>query len=264
MILQMPGGLGEPYKSQSQKARVVSEAWGAENLYCANCSCNRLARLPTNTRAVDFKCRECDSLFQLKCQSRTLGGQIADAGFQAMCQAISQAGPANLFALHYSPEDWLVRNLIVVPRFAFSMSSIRKRNPLRPQARRHGHVLCTIMLSNFPSDAKISLVTDGRPTDPKLVREQYARLRPLENVQHDARGWTLDVLNIVRRLEASRRGTPGRAPTSFTLAEVYQFADELARLHPKNKFIEPKIRQQLQILRDMGFVKFLGRGMYRG
>jgi type II restriction enzyme len=49
----------------------------------------------------------------------------------------------------------------------------------------------------------------------------------------------------------------------FTLAEIYVFADELARLHPHNKHIEPKIRQQLQNLRDLGFVRFLGRGRYR-
>ncbi len=253
MRVQMPGELARPYRSLSQKARVVSEAWGAENLYCANCSSDSLAQLAANTRAVDFRCPECDSLFQLKCQSKPLGRQIADAGFDAMREAISQVGPTNLFALHYSPQDWLVRDLIIVPHFAFSMSCIRKRNPLRPQARRHGHVLCTILLSSFPSDAKIPIVTDGTPTNPKLVREQYARLRPLANVKHDARGWTLDVLNAVRRL----------GKEEFTLAEIYGFAGELARLHPQNEHIEPKIRQQLQNLRDLGFVRFLGRGNYR-
>ena len=37
----------------------------------------------------------------------------------------------------------------------------------------------------------------------------------------------------------------------------------MARLHPQNRFVRPKIRQQLQILRDLGLLEFLGRGRYR-
>jgi len=33
--------------------------------------------------------------------------------------------------------------------------------------------------------------------------------------------------------------------------------------HIENKNIEAKIRQQLQFLRDKGFIEFLGRGKYR-
>jgi type II restriction enzyme len=66
-------------------------------------------------------------------------------------------------------------------------------------------------------------------------------------------GWTLDVLNAVRAL--------GRR--EFTLAEVYAREAELERMHPQNRFVRPKIRQQSQILRDLGFVEFLGRGVYR-
>jgi type II restriction enzyme len=63
----------------------------------------------------------------------------------------------------------------------------------------------------------------------------------------------LDVLNVLR----------GMGRKEFTLAEVYAFEGELARLHPANRFVRPKIRQQLQILRKMGFVKSLGQGRYR-
>ncbi|MBZ5514446.1 MAG: Dam-replacing domain protein [Acidobacteriia bacterium] len=49
----------------------------------------------------------------------------------------------------------------------------------------------------------------------------------------------------------------------FSLPEVYAHEAALARLHPQNRNIRPKIRQQLQILRDLGFVEFLGQGKYR-
>ena len=64
---------------------------------------------------------------------------------------------------------------------------------------------------------------------------------------------TLDVLNVVR----------GLGKGEFTLAEVYAFAGELARLHPRNRFVQPKIRLQLQVLRKTGRVEFLGAGRYR-
>ncbi len=48
----------------------------------------------------------------------------------------------------------------------------------------------------------------------------------------------------------------------FTLNDVYQFESYLKSLHPDNNFIKDKIRQQLQILRDKGLIKFVSRGKY--
>ena len=60
-------------------------------------------------------------------------------------------------------------------------------------------------------------------------------------------GWTDDVLKVVRSLGKRR----------FSLDEVYQQAIHLQRIHPDNQHIEAKIRQQLQLLRDRGILKFL-------
>lgn len=48
----------------------------------------------------------------------------------------------------------------------------------------------------------------------------------------------------------------------FTLADVYRFEPQLHKLHPGNRHIRAKIRQQLQVLRDAGYLEFLGRGEY--
>lgn len=37
----------------------------------------------------------------------------------------------------------------------------------------------------------------------------------------------------------------------------------LAKLHSKNRHVRDKIRQQLQVLRDLGLIDFLGFGSYR-
>ena len=49
----------------------------------------------------------------------------------------------------------------------------------------------------------------------------------------------------------------------FTLADVYAHAAALAKLHPNNAHVRPKIRQQLQVLRALGLLTFLGNGSYR-
>ena len=34
-------------------------------------------------------------------------------------------------------------------------------------------------------------------------------------------------------------------------------------MHPENKHIKDKIRQQLQFLRDRGYLKFINKGKYK-
>ena len=69
----------------------------------------------------------------------------------------------------------------------------------------------------------------------------------------DSRGWLLDILNCVNGIEKQ----------VFSLDEVYAYEDILSVKHPLNKNIRPKIRQQLQVVRDMGVIEFTQRGVYR-
>jgi hypothetical protein len=95
----------------------------------------------------------------------------------------------------------------------------------------------------------------------KTKREERAALKaflpnrshPLRTLRQKQRGWTLDVLNAVRSL---------RKP-EFTLPEAYSLERSLAQLHPANRHVRDKIRQQLQVLRDLNLLEFIGRGKYR-
>ncbi|PYT50880.1 MAG: hypothetical protein DMG44_05085 [Acidobacteria bacterium] len=122
-----------------------------------------------------------------------------------------------------------------------------------PTARRAGWVGCNILLDKIPVHARISVVNEGTPQTSQQVRASYNRLRPLEKLQVEKRGWTLDVLQVVQTLDKME----------FTLADVYGHADALAKLHPNNAHVRDKIRQQLQVLRDLGLLEFLGSGSYR-
>jgi type II restriction enzyme len=250
--LGLPTAGLDRYKSRSQRARVATEGWARENLYCLNCDSNRLVSVPTGTPVIDYICPRCESPFQLKSQSHSLGERLVDAAYAAMSLAIREDRTPNLFALHYERERWKVVNVIVIPRFAFSFSALEKRKPLGPSARRAGWVGCNIVLSKIPLDARIPLVVDGTPQSPGLARKRYSRIRPLAKLKSENRGWTLDVLNLMRSL--------GRE--EFSLSDAYSFESQLASLHPANRHIRDKIRQQLQVLRDLGMLKFLGGGKY--
>jgi type II restriction enzyme len=49
----------------------------------------------------------------------------------------------------------------------------------------------------------------------------------------------------------------------FELDDVYAFEGKLSGIYPDNNNVRPKIRQQLQVLRDKGYLDFLSRGSYR-
>lgn len=241
------------YKSGAQRARVASECWAETNLYCCSCECLNLRRSAPNSEAIDFTCPECDSTFQLKSQAAKFSTRIVDAGYAAMRRAIVENRTPNLVAIHYDRDTWRIMNALLVPRFVFSMSAIEKRNPLAPTARRAGWVGCNILLSKIPADAQICIVQDGVAVDMQSVRRKYSLLKPLESLSVEARGWTLDVLRIVRSLGAEH----------FSIGDVYKEEAQLKQLHPSNSHIKAKIRQQLQRLRDFGFLEFMGGGTYK-
>lgn len=170
-----------------------------------------------------------------------------------MHAAIKSDRTPNLFLLHYRlPQLW-VEDLLLIPHFAFSLSLLQKRRPLSQNARRAGWVGCNFLLDRIPLDAKIPVIESGRVIPSAEVRKAYQRVRPLEKLTVERRGWTLDVLNVVRSLGKRK----------FQLSDVYARSHELAELHPQNRHVNDKIRQQLQVLRDMRLLEFLSPGHYR-
>ena len=241
----------ERYKSGCQITRLVTERWAALNLYCPACSSERILQERPNTKAIDFTCGACSHTYQLKAARRWSETKIVDAGYGAMLAAIRSQTRPSLVVLHYTPK-WLVKELLLIPCFFLTESVIQKRKPLSDQARRAGWVGCNILLEGIPPDGKLRLIQDGVENETSHVRRQFQLVKPLEELNIAVRGWTLDVLRILRKLNK---------PT-FNLKEVYEFEVQLASCHVHNRNIRPKIRQQLQILRDIGFIRFTKRGEY--
>lgn len=249
----MPFSLAASYRSPTQKARIVTEGWGKQNLFCPACSADCLSASPHNTRAVDFICGRCTQSFQLKGKSSAFTDKVIDGAYGALLAALSSDTAPNLFLLHYDRTAWAVANLMLVPHFAFPPSAIECRKPLSMTARRAGWVGCFIVLSRIPADARIGVVRNGEPVARETVRAQYQRLLPLKEIAVPERGWALDVLSAARSLGKSE----------FTNADMYSISGELQARHPGNRHVTDKIRQQLQVLRDSGFLKHVARGRWQ-
>lgn len=97
------------------------------------------------------------------------------------------------------------------------------------------------------------------PVGPKPPDELAEDYKALENYVKALPGiWADDVHSRVHALVGEL------GSSEFTLEDFnIRFEQELASLHPKNRHIRPKIRQQLQVLRDRNVLEFLGHGHYR-
>ena len=231
--------------------RVVTEEWGRQNLYCPACKSNSVIQAPPNMPAIDYECPICRLTYQLKSRRNWGENKMVDAAYSTMIAAIRNDNAPSLFILHYS-SIWRVQNMLLIPHFFITESIIEKRKPLGPLARRAGWVGCNILLREIPKDGKLQIVSHGIEIDPDEVRKHFQLVKPFADLNVRLRGWTLDVFKVIRRLNK----------TDFTLSDIYKFDAELAAMHPDNLNIRAKIRQQLQVLRDLGFLAFTGCGHY--
>ena len=147
-----------------------------------------------------------------------------DAAYSEMKRSILDDHTPNLYVLHYDLTQWAVRTVILIPHFALALSAVERRKPLAPTARRAGWVGCNIVLDKIPLHARIPIIQEGNVRPRQAVRDAYQRLRPLEKLQVEKRGWTLDVLQVVQSLNKPE----------FLLSDVYAHADALANCRKRN------------------------------
>ena len=252
MNLQFDISLADDYKSNSQKIRVMSESWLSKNMYCPSCGNPHLMKLDNNSPVADMQCDNCGEIYELKTKNGTIGKKINDGAYKSMIDRITSSTNPDLFVMQYST-DYSVTNLIVIPKFFFVPQIIEQRKPLAPTARRAGWVGCNILFSEIPEQGKIEVIRNSYINSAKDVIEKYSIIRKLQTNNLESRGWLLDVLNCVNEIPSDE----------FTLKDVYRYIDVLKGKHLNNNNIEAKIRQQLQLLRNKGFIEFLERGHYR-
>lgn len=253
MDLRLDPALAEGYASGAQRARVLTEAWFARHAYCPACGSGGVGRHGNNRPAADFFCARCGHDFELKSGKRRIGDRVPDGAYDSMVARLDAPDAPHLCLMAYDARALAVRDLLVVPRHVVTPRAVERRKPLAPTARRAGWVGCNLVLRDLPEAGRVFLVRDGIAEPKERVLATWRKTAFLDGAGSGARGWLLDVWRCVEDL--------GRA--EFSIADAYGFEARLSRLYPGNRNVRPKIRQQLQVLRDNGRLVFLGGGTYR-
>ncbi len=253
MNLQFNTSLAEGYKSASQIARVLTEDWLAHNMYCPICGEQTIRHAEPNAPVKDYVCDNCKSQYELKSkksESDQFQSTVNDGVYRTMIDRITSLDNPSFFFMHY--DRYEVNNLVIVPKCFFTPGVIEKRKALPDSARRAGWEGCNILMQKIPETAKIPIILNGEVIPVTNVISQYRKVYNLQTRSVESRGWLIDTLRIVERME-----------DTFQLKHMYDFCDELKIKHPNNNHVRDKIRQQLQFLRDKGFIEFMGNGVYR-
>lgn len=251
MDLSFNKTLSQSYKSNSQKTRVMSEAWVKDNMYCPCCGNLNLNKIENNKPVSDFQCGNCGEIYELKSKKRSIGKKITDGAYSTMIEHITNNVNTDLFVLVYL--NFEVDSLYIIPKFFFTPGIIERRKPLAQTAKRAGWIGCNILFEDIPEQGKIQIIKNQDIINSEDVISEYKKLSELKTENIENRSWLFDIMNCVNQIPQ----------IEFTLNNVYQYTELLKLKHINNNNIEAKIRQQLQILRNKGFIEFLSKGQYR-
>ena len=241
------------FSSGAQKARVWTENWVLRQMYCPSCGEKPLTDYTNNKPVADFYCGLCAEDFELKSTKGKFGKKITDGAYGTMMTRLQSETVPSLMLLRYTMQDKMVQDLSVIPKQFFVTDIIERRKPLSENARRAGWVGCNILIDKVPKAGRISLVQNRVAVSKDSVLDKWAKTSFLRGQSLTRKGWVLDVLNCVEDI----------GQTEFSLSDVYKFENYLSEMHPENNNVKPKIRQQLQVLRDAGILEFKGGGEYR-
>lgn len=244
--------VADGYKSKSQIARVLTETWTEQNMYCPICGWSTISKFPNNKAVADFYFPNCNNQFEQKSKNGAFGEKIADGAYHTFIQRICSNHNPNFFIMSYSLKSMRVEEMYFIPRFFFLPEIVEQRKPLSAHARRAGWVGCNILLGEIPKQGRIPIVKNGIFLDKNNVFNEVKKTLAIRTENMVARSWLMDTLQCVNKIESD----------DFTLDMIYSYEEEFVMKYPNNHHIRAKIRQQLQNLRDSGIITFLGNGHY--
>lgn len=243
--------IANQYKSLSQKIRMMTEFWVDNEIFCPNCGVN-IKNYENNRPAADFYCPNCSEEYELKSKKDKIGKKIIDGAYKTMIERLQSANNPNFFFLNYGVKNYEVLNFAVIPKHFFVPEIIIKRN--QGIKNRPNYIMCSIDLAGIPKSGKIFYIKNKEVENKEKILESWQKTLFLrESKKTELKGWILDIMNCIDKLEKQE----------FTLDEMYSFENLLNQKHPNNKHIKDKIRQQLQFLRDKGYLEFKGSGKYK-
>jgi type II restriction enzyme len=252
MNLILDKKLGVDYSSKTQKIRVMSEAWVLNEIYCPSCG-KEIIGYVNNKPVADFYCKKCTEDFELKSKKGKIRKIIPAGAYSKMIERINSSTKPNFFFMGYL-ETLCVNDFFIIPKHFFISKIIEKRKPLSDNARRAGWIGSNILFSKIPKAGQIFYIENGKEISKKDVLEKWQKTIFLKQIiKADTKGWILDIMNCIDSINKKE----------FTLNDIYTFENDLKIIHPANKHIKDKIRQQLQFLRNKNYLDFIGHGIYK-
>ena len=222
-------------------------------MFCPYCGNEHINSLPNNSPVADFACPLCKQEYELKSKSGKLSSKITDGAYNTMITRITSNTNPHLFVMEYSMSTLCIKNLILIPNYFFVPDIIEQRKALAPTAKRAGWIGCNILINKVPSQGKIHIIYDGQRINKNTIIKKAKIIQTLEIGDIQSRGWLIDTLRCIENISKNE----------FSLNDVYQYEHLLHTKYPDNQHIQAKIRQQLQLLRDKGYIEFLGNGNYK-
>ena len=171
-------------------------------------------------------------------------------------------------------EDWLRDPYTIYARYVLRLPVL---DPVDtpPGARDRGTVIHGA-IGDFTTKFTAGLPSDALAELRKLGEQRFA---PLNDYPEAKAFWWPRFLRIAQWFvtwDGARRATINTlhaeikgelkfpiGKREFTIEDAYAFEGQLSQLYPGNRNVKPKIRQQLQSLRDRGYLEFVSRGYYR-
>jgi type II restriction enzyme len=244
--------LAEGYKNNSQRARILTEAWVVNQIYCPSCG-DIITNYKNNEPVADFYCEKCIEDFELKSKEGKFGKKITAGAYSKIIQRINSENKPNFFFMGHVQTKH-INDFFVVPKHFFIAEIIEKRKPLSEKARRAGWIGSNILFSKIPNAGMIFYVENGIVNSKQSVLKKWHSTVFLRQIKKaETKGWILDIMNCI----------DGLGKNEFNLNDIYQFEKTLKEIHPENNNIKAKIRQQLQLLRDKNYLIFTGKGTYK-
>jgi len=131
MKLTFDTQLTADYKSQSQKARVLTEHWVNETVFCPNCGCLNIDKYPNNRPVADFFCSNCREDYELKSKQNNIGTKILNGAYRTKMERL-RSSSNQIFFYSIIICQISVFSIFLLYQNIFSYQKLlKKENPLR-------------------------------------------------------------------------------------------------------------------------------------
>jgi len=193
------------FSSGSQRARVWTERWVADQMFCPNCGADRLSQFPANSPVADFFCPACSDQFEVKAKNgKTFGRSVADGAYDTKIARLTSKTNPNLLLIGYDKAARAVHSACIVPKHFFVPDIVQKRKPLADTARRAGWIGSNILLNLVPDAGRIFILRHGVEEPREAVLEKWRQTLFLREKSVETRGWLLEVMKSRGRDRSTR------------------------------------------------------------